>query len=905
MRRLFRLAVRRPDIVHADMDDELRFHFDERVEFLVARGVPRDEARAEALRRLGGDLNETRDRLHHSADRRERTMAMHERLEELWQDVRYAARGLVRRPGFTTVAILTLAVGIGANTAIFSAVNALMFRPLPFRDPGQLMNVSFEDPGRDGRPARADLPWSWMKYRTFGTVQNQFQEHALWVQGNFSITGDDAERLSGEWVSSRYLATLGVRPAMGRGFESDGDEHYDSPKVLIISDEFWKRRFNADPHILGKTVPVEGRSFEVIGVMPQGFTGLSGVAELFVPITTRLESDIGPAQAWSHEFQLVARLKPGVPPAQAAAAAPRWAAAIDVRWPAPEPGITRLVKAVPLDAGRVSPVIRRSLFVLFGAVGLVLLSACVNLASLLLGRGAARRQEISIRLALGAGRGRLVRLLLTESLLLSLIGGAASILVAIAGTNVLAAANPAETLRVQNLSGLGVAGFASIHLDPTALLFTLIVSVVVGVMFGLVPALQATRPSMMSDIKSGAPDRPGHGRHWINGRSTLVVTEVALAIVLLAGSGLMLRSLANLLQVNPGFDSGGVLTLRLSMPRGAIARDSLPGFYERLVADLGALPGVTGVGLADGPPLGGGSNRTPISFPDRSPVPPQDQPIIGVHWVSPGWFGVLRVPLKRGRLLDDRDRIGTPKSIVVSESAADRFWPGEDPIGKRAAIGQGGFADGATVVGVIGDVRYRTMDSPPTPDVYLPYAQSPAARMVIFVRTSRDPLLLAAATRKVVGALVPGVPLFDIKSMSARTAVATTQARFSAALLALFAATALALALIGIYGVMSFMVVQRTREIGIRMALGADRRQVQRMVIAEGLWLAASGAVLGVVAAFALTRVIGSLLFEVKPADPLTYISIVVLLALAAAVASWIPARRASRVEPTEALRAG
>jgi putative ABC transport system permease protein len=832
-------------------------------------------------------------------------MAVHERFEELMQDVRYAARGLVRRPGFTAVAVLTLAVGIGANTAIFSAVDALMFRPLPFREPSLLMNVSFEDPGGNGRPARTDLPWSWMKYHTFRETQRQFQEHALWVQANISITGDDAERLSGEWVSARYLTALGITPAMGRGFESDGDDAFDSRKVVMISDAFWKRRFNADPAILHQSLSVEGQPFEIVGVLPQGFEGLSGLAELFVPISTRREADIGATQAWSHEFDLVARLRPGVPPEQAAAAAPLWSAAIASAWPAPEPGITRLIRVAPLDAGRVSPAIRRSLLVLFGAVGLVLLITCANLASLLLGRAAARRQEISIRLALGAGRGRLVRLLLTESLLLSLIGGAASVAIALMGTRALAEANPAETLRVQNLSGLGVAGFASIHLDVTALLFTLVVSVGVGVMFGLVPALQATRPSMAHDMKTGASARSAGGRRWITSRHALVVTEVALAIVLLAGSGLMIRSLVNLLQVSPGFDSEGLLTLRLTMPRGAVARDSLPGFYDRLVADLRALPGVTGVALADSPPLGGGSNMTVIGFPDRPPVQPNEQPVIGVHWITPGWFGALRVPLVRGRLLDDGDRIGSAKSIVVSETAARKLWPGEDPIGKRASVGQGGFQDGATVVGVIGDVRYRTMDAAPIPDVYISYAQSPAARMMIFVRTARDPLALTAVARRTVGALVPGVPVFDIKTMAGRTAAATAQARFSAVLLAMFAVTALALAVIGIYGVMSFMVVQRTREIGIRMALGADRMQVQRLVIAEGLWLAAAGTALGVVAAFALTRVLRSLLFDVRPGDPLTYLAIVGLLAVAAAIASWIPARRASQVEPTEALRAG
>ncbi len=856
VRRLFRLAVRRPDIVHDDMDDEIRFHFEERVE------------------------------------------------EELMQDVRYAARGLIRRPGFTAIAVLTLAVGIGANTAIFSAVNALMFRPLPFRNPNELVKVAFATPGGDGMPPRTDMPWSWMKYLTFRDAQKQFQAHALWTPGNFSFTGEDAERIAGEWASARYFATLGVVPAMGHAFEATGDDIYDAPKVLLISDDLWKRRYNADPKIVGKTISLERIPFEVIGVMPQGFKGLSGVAELFVPITTRTIADIGPTESWSHEFLLVARLAPGVPVQQAAGAAPQWARAIDAAWPDPAHGKAWGVYVAPLDEGRVSPVIRRSLFVLFGAVGLLLLIACVNIANLLLGRAAARRQEISVRLALGAGRGRLVRMLLAESLLLSTVGGAASIAVALMGTSALAAANPAETLRTQNLAGLGVTGFSSIHLDTTALLFTLAVSVAVGIIFGLMPALQATRPSLVNDMKSGAPGA-GHARRWISSRHVLVVAEVALAIVLLAGSGLMLRSLANLLDVNPGFDPTGVLSLRLTMPRGAIAQDSLPGFYDRLLADLNALPSVTGATLSDQPPLGGGSNLTRIVFPDRPPVPREQSPIIGVHWITPSWAPVMRVPLKAGRLFNAEDRIGSPKSILVSESAAKKFWPGESPVGKRAQIYQGGFDDGATVVGVVGDVLYHTIDSLPITDVYLPYAQSPAPRMMIFVRTRGEPLALVAGTRRVVSALVAGLPVFDIKTMASRTAIATAQARFSAELLAMFAGTALLLAVIGIYGVMSFMVIQRTREIGIRMALGADRARVRGLIVREGLQLAAVGTGLGLIGALAMTRVLESLLFDVKPGDPLTYLAIVLLLAMAAAIASWIPARRASQVEPTEALRAG
>ena len=833
-------------------------------------------------------------------------MGMHERLEELTQDLRYAARGLLRRPGFTIVAILTLAVGIGANTAIFSAVDALMFRPLPFREPGRLMQAYFTVDAYNGRPAARSVVWSWLKYLTFRDVQGQFQSHALWVQGNFSLTGENAERISGEWASARYFSTLGVAPAMGRTFDADGDDAYDAPKVVILSDDLWKRRFNADPGILRKTIPIEGTAYEIVGVMPVGFRGLSGEAELFVPITTRTAAIIGPGQAWSHEFQLIARLKPGVSPEQAAAAAPQWAAAIAAAYPDQGAhGPAWGVRVEPLDAGRVSPAMRESMLVLLTAVGFVLLIACVNLASIMLSRATARRSEIAIRLALGARRGRLVRLLLAESMLLAALGGAASIAVALAGISALAVSNPAETLRVQDLSGLGVASFSSIRLDTPALLLTAATSVIVAILFGLVPALQATRDEVANDIKAGTVAVRAHGGGRSRARQALVVAEVALAVVLLAGSGLMIRSLANLLRVDPGFSSDGILTMRLTMPDAAVPRDSLPGFYDRLTAELKALPGVNGVGLADSPPLGGGSNRTMMTFPEHPEIPFTQLPIVGVHWVTPEWFSVMRIPVLRGRLPGPADGPNAPKVIAISQSAARKFWPNEDAIGKRAGIGQGGFNGGATIIGIVGDVRYRSVDSLSGPDVYLPYAQSARPRMMIFIRAAQDPVSLVPAVRRVVSGLVPGIPLFDIASMATRTAVATAQTRFSATLLAMFAATALLLAVIGIYGVMSLMVSQRTREIGIRMALGAERHRVLRSVIGEGLTLAGTGGVIGVAAALALTRVLRSMLYDVRPADPVTYAAIVALLGVAAAIASWIPARRAAQVQPTEALRAG
>ncbi|MES2305717.1 MAG: ABC transporter permease [Gemmatimonadota bacterium] len=909
VRRLFRLSLRRPDLIHEAMDEELRFHIDERVAQLTARGMSPAEARAEAVRRLGPSLTEVTRRLHSSAERKERSLAMHELIEEFLSDCRYALRGLARRPAFTLLAVSTLAIGIGANTAIFSAVNAMLLRSLPFHAPNELMDIVLVAPANEARATPADNPWSWPKFVYYRQQQHSHAELALYSAGNFIVGTATSERVPGELISARYLATLGIVPAVGQDLPTSEDIGPGAPSLALISDQLWRRRFNADPTLIGQTINIDGQPFTVQGVLPTGFRGLTGRADVMIPIATRSAEDL--AQNWSLEFSMVGRLRPGVSPAAARSEAELLGPRIYDASPMTESNLGPGAKggwgasAHPLDGLRVSPGVRQSLLVLFGAVGFVLLIACVNLANFLLGRATARRREIGIRLAIGASRARLVRLLLAESFVLALLGGAASLLVAWLGTRLLQAANPLETLRVQGLSGLGIVGFADVGIDSHALLFTLVTTLVVALVFGLAPALQSTRPSLTESLKEGTSPTPQRGFRFGISRGTLVVVEVALAVVLLAGSGLMLRSLGKLLAIDPGFDAEHVLTMRLGMIPGQIPRDSMPGFYDRLVAQLAAIPGVTNVGLADCPPLNGGCNGTIITFPDRPAVKGVEAPGIGVHVVTKGWFGALRVPLLRGRLFTDADHIGTEKVILVSELAARKHWPGQDPIGKRANIYQGGFHDGATVIGVVGEVRYSTVDSVPVPEVYMPYTQAPRTSLMIFIRGRGDAASLAPAARRVLADLAPAYPVYDLQPMSSRVAAATGQSRFIATLLALFAMVALSLALMGIYGVMSFAVQQRTREIGIRMALGAEPGAVLRQVISEGATLAAVGALIGVGAALLLTRVMRALLYDVESSDPLVYLAIVVVLGAAALLASWLPARRASQVDPVEALRLG
>ncbi|MFI5230469.1 MAG: ADOP family duplicated permease [Gemmatimonadales bacterium] len=899
VRRLFRLPLRTTRAIRDDVDDELEAVVGARVDALVERGFSADDARAAALVHLGTSLDEARRQLHHSAEYRERRMRFSEFVESVWQDTRYAARGLARRRGFTAVAVATLAIGVGGTTAIFSAVDALLLRPLPYPRPDELMKVSLVTPPRPNMPSMDDMVWSYPKFRVFRDAQQVFRDLALYSGWQATITSGDVERMSIEYVGASYLRTLGLAPIRGRDFDRAIDTPATARNEAILSYALWQRRFDADPSIVGKTLDVDRKPYTIIGVAPQGFGGLTGHAQFFLPVTTLAASDLEEPQ--SHSFRLVARLAPGVSPEQAQVATRALGVRVNDAYPNRFDKAKWGARAPALDDARLAPAIRRSLLVLFGAVALVLLIACVNVANLLLGRASTRRREMAVRVAIGAGRRRLVRLLLTESTLLALAGAAASIAVAWAGVRALGLIDPATTLRIHGDSGVGAVAFSSIALDWRALAFALGVSLAVGLLFGLVPALGSTRASLSDALKTDG--RTGGSAGASLGRRALVVAEVTLALVLLAGSGLMLRSLTKLLATDPGFDARNVLTFRLALAPGEVARDSMPGIYAELLDRVRAVPGVTDAAINNCAPLSGGCNVTSLELLDRPAQPdPSKQPLVGVHWASPSWFQTMSVRLDRGRVFTAADRIGTQKVTVVNDAAASRFWPDTNPLGKMVSIGQGGM-DSALVVGVVRGVR-QNPDSAPLPEVYVPYAQSPRSGMIMFVRSPRNVSTLGPEVRHAVHGVAPQLPMFDMQTMDARAAGATAQARFRALLLALFAATALALAAVGIYGVMSLSVTSRWRELGIRAALGADRARMLRLVVGEGLSLVAVGAAIGLIGALAATRVLSAFLFGVSADDPVTYTLVTLLLVVAAALASWIPARRAARVEPVEALRA-
>jgi len=852
-----------------------------------------DDARRAARRRFGNST------YYREEARRVSGLAV---LDTLVQDVRFALRTFARTPTFTAITVSTLAIGIGANTAIFSAIDTLLFRPLPFREPNRLMNVALSLPAATQGRARDDLPLSLPKIEAFREAQNVFSDLTTWLFMAFTVRiGDEAQRINGEFIDSRYFPTLGIAPALGRVMLTSED-HVDGPQVVVISDEFWRSTFNADPAVLGKSLDVDGTVFTIIGVAPPGFSGVSGGAMFWLPF-------ISPPAAWgiaafnrpdNHTFFLIGRLAPGVDPERASAIAREIGSRIDAQFPQTRPNGRHFgLAANPLDKTRVDDGVRRTLAVLFGTVGLVLLIACANVASLFLVRAESRRREIAVRLAIGASRGRLVRQLLVESVLLALVGGLASLAVARIGTHVIYAARPV-LWGGTSPSGIGTVTADPIRLNLTALAFTAAIAIATGILFGLVPAIQSTRPTLTDSLRadSGVSSRSRVARR-LSIRDLLTIFEIALAVVLLAASGVLVRSLAHLLAVRPGFEPSGVLTLRVNRAP-AWSRDSITRFYDIAVDRLRSVPGVASVAIADCAPQSGGCTGSEFSFPDR---PGSSSQSAGLHWITPDWNTVMHVPLLSGRLIEPTDRKGAPFVALVSETAARSFWPGDDALGKPIALDHG---DTARVVGVIGDVRFRGIHRFPMPEVYMSYYQQPMSfRMMLHLRTNGDPATMAEAARRALREVAPGFPVYDVATLEQRISGALGQPRFLAQLLSMFAVLALVLATIGTYGVISYSVAQRTREMGVRVALGATARDVIRLVVGQGVMLTCIGGTIGLAGAVAATRSIRPWLYDVQPADPASLAGMVLLLAVAVLVASWLPARRAASVPAVEALRGG
>ena len=805
-------------------------------------------------------------------------------LADLLHDLRYAVRLQRKNPGFTIVAVIALALGIGANTAIFSVVNTVLLRPLPYKDPERLVMV-WEDASRHGYPRDTPAAANYVDWRD----QNQvFESMAAIADTSFNLTGaGDPERLEGRRVSANLFPLLGVDPQIGRVFTAAEDQP-GAQRVVLLSYALWQRRFGGDPNIVGRALTLNGESHVVVGVMPARFQLPSSDDQAWVPIAfTQQET----GNRGRHYLQVLARLKPGVSLTQAQSEMSTIAARLQQQYPQFN---TELGAAVqPLQEHLVGD-IKPALLILLGAVGLVLLIACANVANLLLARAAVRQKEIAVRVALGARRWRLIRQFLTESVLLSTLGGLVGLAIAYGGLVLLKAFIPENISQAREIS-----------IDLKVLGFTFLVSVVTGVVFGLAPAVQAARFNQIDTLKEGGRDAATGGGGKVL-RGLLVTAEVAISLVLLIGAGLLINSFLRLRNVDPGFRPDNLLTMKIVLPEPKYAEiERRSAFYTDLIQRVQSLAGVRSAAVTTNLPLYRQGNSIGISIEGQPAPPPGQERIVVTRIISPGYFDTMGIPLLRGRQLTDQDTETTPNAVVISETMARRYWPGEDAIGKRIAAGRvRSPEDWIQVVGVVKDVRQFELTAEPRPQMYLSYRQAGFFDpRDLVVKTDVDPSSLAATVRKAVWEIDKDQPVSNIQTMEAILADSIARQRFSMLLLAIFAAVALVLAGVGIYGVMSYSVAQRTHEIGIRMALGAQTGAVLKLAVGYGMKLVIAGIVIGLIAAFALTRVMSTLLFGVTATDPATFTLISLLLIAVAALASYVPARRATRVNPIIALR--
>ncbi|HYS05472.1 MAG TPA: ABC transporter permease [Candidatus Dormibacteraeota bacterium] len=814
-------------------------------------------------------------------------------IDTLVQDLKFGLRSLVKNPGFTAVAVLALALGIGANSAIFSVVNAILLRPLPYPQPDRLMSV-WQNNSVRGWHKDVITPADFVDFRR---EARSFESMATFFGRGFNLqSGVTAERVRGADVSLDFFRVLRMIPATGRGFTTQ-DETGGSGRIAVIGHALWERRFGADPRAVGRSITLNSESVTIVGIAPPGFrypdqaeiwTLAKNVVPLnpFVPVATDIKEVRG-----MHYLYCIARLAEGSGREQAQAELDTIAARLEKQYPASNANTG--VEIIPLHESIVGDV-RPALLVFLGAVGLVLLIACANVANMSLARAAARRREVAVRTALGATRLRLVRQCLTESLLLSSLGGVAGLLLAMWGTDLLVALGP-ETLP----------GGRAISVDTRVLGFTLLLSVLTGVLFGLVPALQASATDPQELLREGGRGSTAGPRARVL-RRALVVSEMAIALVLLAGAGLLVRSFLRLQHIDPGLSVDRVLTLRLSLPDARYAENPQQiHYYDELLRRAAGLPGVGAAAVTSNLPLGGSDSVLNFSIEGRPDAKRGEEPESGFHQVSPDYFRALGIPLLRGRSFDARDLQKAPGVVVISETMARRYWPGEDPMGRRLSFGTNdkGELYWMTVVGIAADVLQKGLHTAPRAEAYVSYMQWPSRYSTLIVRSGLDPAGLEAAVGREALAVDPDIPLYEVKTMREVLDGSLASRRFDMALLALFAALAVLLAAVGLYGTMAYMVTQRTHEIGIRMALGARRGDVLRLVVGQGMALTLAGVTLGVLGALALTRVLSTLLVGVAVTDPWTFGAVAALLSAVAFVACYLPARRAARVDPLIALR--
>jgi putative ABC transport system permease protein len=804
-------------------------------------------------------------------------------MDAFLNDIRYAIRNLIKRPGFTLIAVLTLAIGIGANSAMFSAIYALLMKPLAFPEIDRTVAI-WEKNRINGRVHDEVTVGNYLDWRDHS---QSFEQLALYRWWSANLTGiEPPERIQGYLVTANFIDATGLKPIMGRNFTAEENQP-GKDRVAIITHSLWQRLYGGDPNIVNKTITLNGISRTVIGVMPEHFNFPKG-GEVYAPLPLTPEMM---SNRFNHSYYVIGRLKPGVSIAGAQAEIDNIMGRAEQQYPESNTGEGATVYSLVADTVRAYDT---PIWVTMGFVGFVLLIACANIANLMLARASGRHKEIALRAALGASRWRIVRQLLTESLIVALIGGVVGVLVGFWGIDALRYANPSDAAKF-------AAGWHQLGINLPVLLFTLGISLLSGLIFGLAPALQVSKPNLNDALKEGGRQTSASSQRL---RSSLVVFEVALSLVLLVGAGLAIRSFLALVKTNPGFNLDNVMTMRLVVPAAKYREVAQrAAFYNDLVQRVKATPGVESAALVNYLPLGG-ANSSDMYLVEGEPQPPPGSENVGRYRVaSPDYFQTMRIPIVRGRAFTEQDKAGAPPVVIVNEALSRKHWPGQDPIGKRIRFyGEPDRTPWIEVVGVIQDVTHE-LNTPVRPEYYLPFAQDAWSAMVVVARTKVDPNSLAATLRQQVWAIDKDQPVYEVQSMNDVWSTAASMYSFSSVTLGFFAVIALLLASLGIYGVMAFAVAQRTQEIGIRIALGATTAEVMKLVVKHAMKLALLGIGIGLVGAWALTRFMKALLVDVQPTDLLTFAVVSGCLLLAAFLACYLPARRATKVDPLVALR--